>query len=116
MTCAHAVRVAIQKLPGVQSVEVGLNRGRAQIELKPGAKLRIEQIWQKVLNNGDSPRETRVIVEGTVVSNGGRLQLEVTDAGNPYDLVPDSQGDGILEKLEGSLGKRLSLEGVMTPP
>ena len=50
MTCAHAVRMAIQKLPGVHSVQVGLNRGRAQIELKSGANLRIEQIWQKVLN------------------------------------------------------------------
>ena len=90
--------------------EVGLNCRRAQIELKPGNKLRIEQIWDKVLKNGNSPRETRVVVESKVVSSGGTLQLEVIESGKPYDLVPGFPG------LEQEVGKRLMLEGVMTAP
>jgi hypothetical protein len=111
MTCAYAVRVAIQKLPGIESVVIGLNRGRGQIELKPGNKLRIEQIWEKISGNGNSPRETRVIVEGKVVSNGGKFQLEVVNSGRAYDLVPESSAAGILAKLESKVGQRIVLGG-----
>ena len=113
MTCAYAVRVNISKLPGVQSVDVTLNRGRGQVELKPGNKLRIEQIWEKVLKNGNSPRETRVIVEGKLVAAGDKLELEVVAGGRPYGLAGES---GVMQKLKDKVGQRVSLEGVMTPP
>ena len=113
MTCAYAVRVNISKLPGVESVDVTLNRGRGRVELKPGNKVRIEQIWEKVMKNGNSPRETRVAAEGKILSSGDKLQIEIVSGSRPYDLIGDS---GLLERLKASAGQRVTMEGILNPP
>ena len=44
MTCAYAVRVALKKFSGVDSVEVSLNKGLATVKLKPGNSIRPSQV------------------------------------------------------------------------
>ena len=46
MTCAFAVRGAIRKFSGVESVEVSLNKGLATVKLKPGNTIRPEELWE----------------------------------------------------------------------
>ena len=74
MICAHAVSVAVKKIDGVESVEVTLNRGHAEIKLKPGNRVRIEQIWEAVRKQGLTPKEARVVVRGRL--DGSKLTVD----------------------------------------
>jgi len=98
MTCAHAVRVAIQKIEGVASVDVSLQRGHAQVELKPGNRVRIEQLWEAVRKQGLTPKESRVVVVGKLAGT----TLRVESAGAVYE-VSGRSGAGEEVKLEGTL-------------
>jgi copper chaperone CopZ len=48
MTCAFAVRGALKKFAGVESVEVSLNKGLAAVKLKPGNSVTPDQFWDAV--------------------------------------------------------------------
>ena len=50
MTCAFAVRGALKKLSGVESVDVSLNKGLASVKLKSGNTLRPEELWETTLD------------------------------------------------------------------
>jgi copper chaperone CopZ len=76
MTCAYAVRGALKKFPGVESVDVSLNKGLATVKLKPGNTVRPQDFWETVRKNGFTPKEARVLVRGEV-TNADRLQLRV---------------------------------------
>jgi copper chaperone CopZ len=101
MTCAHAVSVAIKKIPGVASVEVTLKRGHAEVQLQPGNGVRIEQLWEAVRKQGLTPKATGVVVRGTL--NGTKL------------AVPPS---GATYEVSGRTGHGESIEvyGTMSPP
>ncbi len=98
MTCAHAVRVAIQKIEGVASVEVTLKRGHAEVQLKPGNRVRIEQLWEAVRKQGLTPKETEVVVRGTL--NG--TKLTVSASGGAYE-VAGRTGTGEEVEITGTL-------------
>ena len=107
MTCAFAVRGALKKFPGVESVDVSLNKGLATVQLKPGNSVTPEQFWEAVKKNGFTPKETRVVVRGEIVPEGGKSRLKVTGTARIYDLIFDSLG-----RLAG---KTVTLEGTITP-
>jgi copper chaperone CopZ len=101
MTCAHAVRVAIEKIEGVVSVEVTLKRGHAEVQLKPGNRVRIEQLWEAVRKQGLTPKETEVVVRGTL----NATTLTVPPSGAVYDVTG----------RVGS-GEEVEIAGTMSPP
>ena len=103
MTCAFAVRGALKKLPGVESVEVSLNKGVAAVKLKPGNTLRPEEFWEAVRNNGFTPKQTTVLVRGDV--QGGKFR--VTGTSQLFDLAPDP--------LKALAGKTITVQGTLTP-
>ena len=106
MTCAFAVRGALKKLPGVESVEVSLNKGVAAVKLKPGNTLKPEEFWEAVRKNGFTPKQTTVLVRGDV--QGGKLR--VTGTNQLFDLAPDLQNE-----LKALAGKTITVQGTLTP-
>ncbi|MDQ6760621.1 MAG: heavy-metal-associated domain-containing protein, partial [Acidobacteriota bacterium] len=50
--CAYAVRVALKKFSGVESVDVSLNKGLATVKLKPGNSVEPQQFWDAVRKDG----------------------------------------------------------------
>lgn len=60
--------VAIQKVPGVEKVEVTLNQGKATMQLKPRNAVHLDELLQKVRDNAFTPRDARVSVRGELVS------------------------------------------------
>src|SRR5258705_54056 len=106
MTCAFAVRGALTKLPGVESVDVSLNKGVAAVKLKPGNSLKPEEFWVAVRKNGFTPKETTVLVRGAV--QGGKLR--VTGTNQLLDLTPDLQNE-----LKALAGKTITVQGTITP-
>jgi len=101
MTCAFAVRGALKKFPGVESVEVSLNQGLATVKLKPGNILRPDELWDAVRKNGFTPKETKVVVRGEV--QAGRFKVSGTQ--QLFDLLPPGL----------PAGKPLTVQGSLTP-
>src|ERR1043166_8611851 len=101
MTCAHAVSVAIQKVDGVASVEVTLKRGHAEVQLKPGNRVRVEQLWEAVRKQGLTPKDTAVVIRGTLDGS----TLTVPPSGATYQVTGRT---GYKEQVE--------IAGTMTPP
>ena len=90
MTCAFAVRGAIKKIPGVESVDVSLNKGLATVKLKPGNVATIQQFWETVRRNGFTPKQTKVVVRGSLLSSGNNLNLKVSGSNQSHELVVDA--------------------------
>jgi copper chaperone CopZ len=111
MTCAYAVRGALKKFPGVESVEVSLNKGLATVKLKPGNTVRPQDFWEAVRKNGFTPKETRVLVRGEV-TNTGQPQLKVTGTDQLLDLKAEPK---LLDQARLLAGQTVTVEGALTP-
>jgi copper chaperone CopZ len=111
MTCAFAVRGAIKKIPGVETVDVSLNKGLAKVKLRPGNTLRPEDFWQTVQKNGFTPKETTVIVRGEI--QGGKFK--VAGSNQLFDLAPDPKSPKALDEVRGQASKTLIIQGSLTP-
>jgi copper chaperone CopZ len=111
MTCAFAVRGALKKFPGVESVDVSLNKGLAVVKLRPGNTIRPEQFWDAVRKNGFTPKETRVVVRGRV-STSPQLQLTVPGANEVFRLKGN---DNVLGKTAKQDGTTVIVEGSLVP-
>lgn len=109
MTCAFAVRGALKKFPGVQSVEVSLNKGLAVVKLQPGNTLAPEQLWEAVKKNGFTPKQTRVVVKGRLLEQSGKLQLKVSGLSKTLDVAAESAA------AKKFIGAEVTAEGSLTP-
>ena len=90
MTCAYAVRGAIQKFSGVEKVDVSLNKGLATVTLRPGNAVKLSDVWETVRKNGFTPKQTKVVVRGDVVG-GTNTELKVTGSSEAYRLLPSAK-------------------------
>ncbi len=88
--CAHAVRVAVQKLPGVESVDVSLERAIVEIRLRAGNTITLAQLRELVKNNGFTAKDATITVVGTVVERGGKPAIDVTGTNTVMLLAPDA--------------------------
>ena len=103
-TCAHGVRVAMQKLDGVSTVELSLERAQAEIGLKPDNRLALDQFRQVVKRNGFEPKQAVVTAIGTVRELGGRIVFEVSGVATPLVISPDKSAPEALQRLKSALG------------
>src|SRR3982750_4308451 len=104
MTCAYAVRGALQKFSGVEKVDVSLNKGLATVTLKPGNTVHVSDMWETVRKNGFTPKETRVLLRGEVTS-GGKTELKVTGTNEVYELLSHSKAPKALDDVRREAGK-----------
>jgi copper chaperone CopZ len=88
------VSVAVQKLDGVESVEVSLERAVADIRLKPGNTVSIDKLREIVTTNGFAPRESVVTAVGRLIDRGGTPAIELSPsttlvlAADPANAAP----------------------------
>jgi hypothetical protein len=107
--------VALKKVPGVESVDVSLNKGLATVKLKPENTATVTQFWQVIHENGYTPKATTVSVRGDLAGAQGRIQLEVAGTKNVLYLVADPAHPAAFSELSKKLGLTVSVRGVMTP-
>ena len=100
MTCAHVVDVALKKVPGVESVEVSLNKGLATVKLKPGNTVSVPQFWQLIHEKGYTPKATAVVVRGELANVQGRLQLKVSGTKDTLTLAADPKNPAAYSELQ----------------
>jgi len=115
MTCAHIVDVALKKTPGVETVDVSLNKGLATVKLKPGNTASVPQFWQLLHEKGYTPKTTTVSARGELAGGPGRLQLKVSGTKDILDLTPDPKNTGSYKAAAEKAGQTIVIQGAMTP-
>lgn len=107
------MRVTIEKLPGVESVKVTLNAGRAVIQLEPGNAITLAHIRQSVERNGFTPQEAVISARAEVVARGDRVQLRISETNEAYEIADTAQADGMLRLLKTHTGHTVFVEGMV---
>ena len=115
MTCAHIVDVALKKVPGVDTVDVSLNKGLATVKLKPGNTVSVPQFWELLHQKGYTPKTTAVSVRGELAGGPGRLQLKVSGTKDVLNIAPDPKNAAAYEDAAKKLGQSVVIQGVLVP-
>jgi copper chaperone CopZ len=115
--CAHAVRVALLKVPGVESVDVSLERAIAAIRLRAGNSVTLAQIREIVKHNGFTAKDASVTVVGNLVERGGKPALDVGGTSMVMLLAPDPKQpdayNGLQNRLRGPTPRPSELSGLV---
>lgn len=115
MTCAHIVDVALKKTPGVESVDVSLNKGLATVKLKPGNAVSVLQLWQLLHEKGYTPKTTTVFARGELTGSPGNLQLTKSGTKDILNLAPDPKNSAAYNAAASKTGQTVVIRGVMVP-
>jgi hypothetical protein len=115
MTCAHIVDVAMKKVPGVDTVDVSLNKGLATVKLKPGNAVSVPQFWQLLHEKGYTPKTTTVSVRGELLGGPGRLQLKISGTKDVVELAADPKNPAPYDEVVKKVGQSVVIHGVMQP-
>ena len=111
------MRVAIRKLPGIESVDVSLERATAGIRLREGNSITLAQLRQIIKNNGFSSKEAAVTVVGKLIERGGKPAIDVTGTKIVMLIVPDAKQSDAYQRIEGQLqaasGRTIELQGTV---
>jgi copper chaperone CopZ len=105
-TCAHGVRVGVQKVAGVESVELSLDRAQADIRLRPDNRVSIDQFRRIVRANGFEDGQATVTATGTVREVGGKLAFDVTGLPTPLIVSPDKTAPAAYKQLKAALDSK----------
>jgi copper chaperone CopZ len=99
-SCADSLGKALEKMRGVQHVDVSMDKGTVALELAETNRVTIEQVWDTVKRIGFTPGDTKVTVRGAV--KGDSLTISVIDK---------------TIAIEGRTQQgEVSLKGTITPP
>jgi copper chaperone CopZ len=85
------VRVSLKAVPGVDTVDVSLEKGLATVHLKPGNSATLKQLQNAITKNGFAMKESKATVAGTIVVADGKLELNVSGSNDVLQLSPESQ-------------------------
>ena len=97
------MRVAVQKLQGVESVNVSLERASTDIQLRAGNSITLEQLRSIVKNNGFTAREATVTVVGRLIERGGQPALEVTGTNTVMLIAADPKQAAVFKQVQDRL-------------
>lgn len=101
--CAYGVEEGLKELPGVESVTVSLNDGYAEVALASGSGTSMSDIREVIRNNGFTPKEAHVQLEGRLELSPQSRLVTVEAA---YALQLDRAGS--VDELQG---RTVSLRG-----
>ncbi len=106
--CAHAIRVSMKGIPGVNAVDVDLNTGLVTIKLNSGNNESMRQFNQAVEKNGFTHKDADIIAQGKLTATASAHFLEITGTEGLYALSPTTT-------LRTSLlyGKTVTVIGVL---
>ena len=71
------MRVALQKLDGVESVDVSLEKASADIRLKAGNAITLPQLRQVIRQSGYPTKDARIEARGAIVDRNGKPALDL---------------------------------------
>jgi copper chaperone CopZ len=107
--CAHAIRVSMKGIQGVNTVDVDLNTGLVSVKLASGNGAAMRQFNEAVEKNGFTHKDANVLVRGQLSGSAQSPFLDVTGTKDRYALTPLAAGTDI----SGLLGKAVLIEGIL---
>jgi copper chaperone CopZ len=84
------VRVSLKAVPGVDNVDVSLEKGLARVTMKPGNSTTLKQLRDAIAKNGFTMKGAQATVIGKIMSGGQELQVSGSD--DVLKLLPAQQG------------------------
>jgi copper chaperone CopZ len=118
--CAHAVRVAIRKLPGVESVDVSLERAITDVRLKPDNTVTLSQLRRAIKNGGFNAKEATVTAVGRLIDQSGKPAVDVSIINTVWLLLPDSTRPSAYQeavrRVESRRSHGIEITGVIQEP
>lgn len=108
--CAHAVRVSLKAVSGVDSVDVSLEKGLAVVKMKPGNTATLKQLNEAITKNGFTMKDSTATVAGTVIVMDGNAILKVSGSNEMLQLVPESTS---ASNALSMVGKTVLVEGTV---
>jgi hypothetical protein len=82
--------VSLKAVPGVDSVEVSLEKGLAAVKMKQGNKATLKQLNEAIAKNGFTMKDSRAVVAGMVAVTNGVATLAVSGSNDLLQLVSQS--------------------------
>jgi hypothetical protein len=107
------VRVALEKVEGIESVSVTLKRGVAHITLAKGNTVTIAQLRRIIKDAGYTSRDATVMVAGTVRAERSGLSLTVSGTKEVFDLSGEGQS---LADIERGVDRLVEVSGIIPMP
>jgi copper chaperone CopZ len=105
------VSVAVKKVPGVESVNVSLNKGLVSIKLVPGNTVRLDQIRKAILNDAFTPKRANVVAVGKLVSEGGKLRFVIAGTNETFLVVSTPHSS-----WQRYVGREVTVNGLLAAP
>ncbi len=103
----------MQKIKGVEKVEVSLNRGVVDLTFRPGNTATVEAVRQVAIDGGFAPKQAEVRIAGTIVHRG-KPGLAVKGLDVVYLLVDHPSAKGLAKRLHDEhAGKEVVVRGVV---
>ncbi|WP_130417494.1 heavy-metal-associated domain-containing protein [Edaphobacter modestus] len=100
--CAHAIRVSMKGIPGVNAVDVDLNTGLVTIKLNSGNNESMRQFNQTVEKNGFTHKDADIIAQGKLTATASAHFLEITGTEGRYALSPTTTATDVSSLWENS--------------
>jgi copper chaperone CopZ len=101
--------VSLKAVPGVELVEVSLEKGLAVVKMKPGNSVSFKQLNEAIAKNGFTIKDSVATVAGTVDESNGKAVLRVSGSSDVLTLIPD----GSAQKAAPETGKSVVVTGVV---
>ena len=103
------MRVSLKAVPGVESVEVSLEKGLAVVKMKAGNSASFKQLNEAISKNGFTMKDSVATVAGTVAEANGKTVLRVSGSNDVLTLIPD----GSAQNAATATGKPVVVTGVV---
>jgi copper chaperone CopZ len=97
------VRVSLKAVPGVDNLDVSLEKGLARVTMKPGNSTTLKQLRDAIAKNGFTMKGAQVIVIGKIMSGGQELQ--VTGSNDVLKLLPAQGGKSVSSGMVKVVGE-----------
>ncbi|HUF26209.1 MAG TPA: heavy-metal-associated domain-containing protein [Gemmatimonadaceae bacterium] len=102
----------MQRIDGVETAEVSLNRGEAVMTFRPDNQVGIRRVRDLIHSNGFTPREADVHIRGRVVERDGGLALALAGQEGVHPLVNHPDLTPVIRGLrEAALGRWVAIYG-----
>lgn len=102
------MRVAVEKLDGVESAEVSLNEGRVRVRFAPQTGVTIAELRRTIRNQGFSPQEATLTVSARMERRNGAMVAVVPGSGASYIVAAEAD---VQTRLSAAAGSEVVLEG-----
>ncbi len=107
--CAHAIRVSMKGIQGVDTVDVDLNTGLVSVKLASGNNASMRQFNQAVEKNGFTHKDAVVVALGKLTGTANAPFFEIAGTQDRFALAPAAAPADIAALL----GKTVTVSGVL---